>query len=142
MSTALYISESVTPTKRGIISDISKTFDVLGWIAPSLILMKILYQKLWGERLDWDEDVPDVHLNEHALWKKQLHMLNSIKLPRCYYRVEATPLTIQLHGFSDASERAYSAVVYVRSTYDTQPPLVTLVSAKTKVAPPQDTEHP
>ena len=40
-----------------------------------------------------------------------------------------------MHGFSNALEKAYSAVVYVRSTYEHYQPLVTLVSAKTKVAP-------
>ena len=135
MSTALNLTQTVTPTKRGLISDIARTFDVLGWIAPSVVLMKILYQKLWLEKVDWDEAVPPDLQAEHALWKQQLHTLNSRQVPRCYYRTDATPITIELHGFSDASERAYSAVVYARSTYVEHPPLVTLVSAKTKVAP-------
>ena len=135
MSTSLNLSAEVTPTKRGIISDIARTFDVLGWIAPSVILMKILYQKLWVEKLDWDEVVPMSFQVEHAQWKNQLHTLYSKQLPRCYYRVDSIPSSIQLHGFSDASETAYSAVVYTRSTYSDHQPLVTLVSAKTKVAP-------
>ena len=61
--------------------------------------------------------------------------MNSRQLPRCYYRVDATPTSVHLHGFSDASEKAYSAVVYARSTYNNHQPLVALVSAKTKVAP-------
>ena len=44
MSTSLNLTDKVTPTKRGLISDIARTFDVLGWIAPSVVLMKILYQ--------------------------------------------------------------------------------------------------
>ena len=76
------------------------------------------------------------------MWKQQLHTLNSRQVPRCYYRTDATPITIELHGFSDASERAYSAVVYARSTYVEHPPLVTLVSAKTKVAPPKTLSIP
>ena len=131
MSIALNVSGTVIPTKRGIISDISKTFDILGWMAPSIIKMKVLYQKLWMEKLGWDDPVP----SDHAEWKKQLPLLNHVKLNRCYYRVEETPLTIQLHGFSDASELAYSAVVYIRSTYSSSLPLVKLVAAKTKVAP-------
>ena len=135
MSTALNLTQTVTPTKCGLISDIAGTFDVLGWIALSVVLMKILYQKLWLEKVDWDEAVPPDLQAEHALWKQQLHTLNSRQVPRCYYRTDATPITIELHGFSDASERAYSVVVYARSTYVEHPPLVTLVSAKTKVAP-------
>ena len=39
-STSLNLSTSSVPTKRGIIADIARTFDVLEWISPSVILMK------------------------------------------------------------------------------------------------------
>ena len=42
---------------------------------------------------------------------------------------------MQLHGFSDASEAAYSAVVYIRATYAKSPTSCRLVMSKTKVAP-------
>ena len=45
------------------------------------------------------------------------------------------PLKIQLHGFSDASKRAYGAVVYIRSVYEDGHIDVRLISSKTKVAP-------
>ena len=35
-------------TRREIISDIAKTFDVLGWLAPSTTIMKVLFQTLMG----------------------------------------------------------------------------------------------
>lgn len=44
-------------TKRNILSDIQKLFDPLGWIAPSTVMAKILIQKLWLERLQWDDEV-------------------------------------------------------------------------------------
>ena len=34
-------------TKRMLVSDIAKTFDVLGWFSPTIIKMKILLQRLW-----------------------------------------------------------------------------------------------
>ena len=34
-------------TKRVLISDVSKVFNVFGWFSPSTIKMKILFQKLW-----------------------------------------------------------------------------------------------
>jgi hypothetical protein len=40
-----------------------------------------------------------------------------------------------LHGFSDASEEAYGAVVYMRSTYPSGQVHTALIMAKTKVAP-------
>ena len=42
---------------------------------------------------------------------------------------------MQLHGFSDASEKAYAAVVYMRSCYDNGTVDVKLVTSKSRVAP-------
>ena len=135
MSISLNVSGTVIPTKRGIVSDSSKTFDILGWMAPSTVCMKILYQKLWIAKIGWDDPAPTHLVHEHATWKSQLSVLSNVEFDRCYFRINEIPLTTQLHGFSDASELAFSAVVYIRSTYSSNPPLVKLVAAKTKVAP-------
>ena len=45
-------------TKRTLISDIAKIFDVLGWFFPSIIKMKILLQQLWELKVDWDDSAP------------------------------------------------------------------------------------
>ena len=37
-------------TKRFLVSDISKVYDVLGWFSPSIIKVKILLQKVWERR--------------------------------------------------------------------------------------------
>ncbi len=41
-----------------LISDVSKTFDILGWFSPTIIKVKILFQRLWELKIDWDEPVP------------------------------------------------------------------------------------
>ena len=46
-------------TKRFLISDVAKTFDVLGWFSPCTIKMKILFQQLWEMKVSWDDEVPD-----------------------------------------------------------------------------------
>ena len=58
MAPALQPSADYRITKRGVVSDVSKTFDILGWIAPSVLVMKLLYQKLWQLTTGWDDDVP------------------------------------------------------------------------------------
>ena len=134
MATCVTLPPEYTSTKRGIISDVARTFDILGWLAPTILMMKVLYQQLWEEKLGWDEAVPEPYITKHREWRAQLPVLASIQLPRCYFANEAT-LTVELHGFSDASEAAYAAVVYIRATYSTHPPTSRLVMAKTKVAP-------
>ena len=54
-----------TLTKRGLVSDVAKTFDALGWFSPSTIIAKILMQRLWELKVDWDDSVPE---NIHASW--------------------------------------------------------------------------
>ena len=134
MATHIDLPPEFLSTKRGIISDVAKTFDVLGWLAPNILTMKVLYQQLWEEQLGWDDQVPEHYQLKHSTWRSQLPILSRIKLPRCYYESEPT-LSIELHGFSDASEAAYAAVVYVRATYKNHAPTCRIVMAKTKVAP-------
>lgn len=38
-------------TKRTLVSRIARTFDILGWFAPSTIKMKILLQRVWELKL-------------------------------------------------------------------------------------------
>ena len=45
------------------------------------------------------------------------------------------PATVQIHGFSDASERAYAAVAYLRTVYENGYIDVKLIASKAKVAP-------
>ncbi len=116
-------------------SDIARTFDVLGWMAPALIPMKVLFQKLWELKLGWDEEVPAELSEQHQLWKNQLPLLQDKAFQHCYFRSDSGKRSVELHGFSDAWEIAYSAVVYLRATYMEGPPTVVLVAAKTKVAP-------
>ena len=37
-------------TKRALVSDIARSFDVLGWFPPAIVQVKILPQRLWGMR--------------------------------------------------------------------------------------------
>ncbi len=122
-------------TKRSIISDIARTFDVLGWLAPATVKMKMLFQRLWELKLDWDQEVPPEVQECHHIWRSELSCFINFPVARCYFRKGEEILQTELHGFADASENAYAAVVYLRTTYAAAPPTMALVTAKTKVAP-------
>ena len=122
-------------TKRALVSDVAKTYDVLGWFAPVIIKAKILLQRVWESKVDWDDPVPDPIVEEWSLWRSQLSSLSKVHIPRCYFPKDVELVSTQLHGFSDASASAYSAAVYLRFTDQSGGVHVTLVASKTKVAP-------
>ena len=134
MFTNIGLPSKYAQTKRGVISDIARTFDVLGWITPAILPMKIMFRELWKEGKSWDEPISDLQATQHLLWRSDLSALKEVHLPRCYFRKEK-PSNSQLHGFADSSKEAYAAVVYLRATYPTLPPSIQLVVAKSKVAP-------
>ncbi|XP_064292696.1 uncharacterized protein LOC135309931 [Plodia interpunctella] len=121
-------------TKRKVISDISRLFDPLGWLAPSIILAKVLIQKLWLAGIDWDQAVPKDLLSEWITYRNNLNSLSDIKIPRWIATISSND-NVELHGFSDASKIAYAAVVYTRVTNSAGEINVHLVASKTKVAP-------
>ena len=59
MATHVELQSSYSSTKRGVVSDIARTFDVLGWLSPVILNMKLLYRELWVRKLDWDTEVPE-----------------------------------------------------------------------------------
>ena len=134
MCPSLCVSKTYTPTKRGIISDVAKTYDILGWISPAILTMKLLYQELWKQGHEWDQTVTPTIQALHASWRKDLPALAQKRIPRPYSPPGISIHSQQLHGFADASKIAYGAVVYLRTTFATHPPVVSLVTAKTKVA--------
>ena len=71
-------------------------------------------------------------------WKSliaEFGCVNQIRVPRCYFRGSLKPVSIELHGLSDASAQAYGAVVYLRAVYEDESISSTIVASKTRVAP-------
>ncbi|XP_071651699.1 uncharacterized protein [Temnothorax longispinosus] len=119
--------------QRIVLSTVSQIFDPLGLVGPAIIKAKILLQKLWQLNLEWDESMP---INLHTEWTAYVQepsSINDISIPRVI--VCKDPVRIELHGFSDASESAYGACIYLRSVDATGNVTIRLVCAKSKVAP-------
>ncbi|XP_071639832.1 uncharacterized protein [Temnothorax longispinosus] len=129
----LNLEEPNVISKRTILSTISKIFDPLGFLSPVTISGRILVQELWSSGLDWDDELPPVLL---AKWKQfmcQLQEASSFTFPRWIGLNQID--SFEIHGFCDASQHAIAAVVYLRSCSKESVVTVTLVAAKTKVAP-------
>ena len=106
-----------------------KNFDLIGFPTPFTIEMRTLFQELCLERIDWDGELQGSLLKFETLLD-ELKFLSSVWIPRCYFK--SSLVKVALHGFSDASRRAYAAVVYTCSLYSLY---VRLVSSKSRVAP-------
>ena len=95
----------------------------------------MLLQRLWGEHLGWDELVPPAINDTWDKWSREVGEFQRCSIPRSYIPKDANIVTLQLHDFLDASEMAYAGVVYIRGIDSEGVTHVSLVIAKTKVAP-------
>ena len=93
---------------------------------------KILLQALWLEGIGWDDCVLSAILEEWSKWRQELPLLSTHYIAQCYYP-KAVIVTNQLYGFSDASERAYSGVVYLRMEDSNGMIYTSLVTSKTRI---------
>ncbi|XP_043597816.1 uncharacterized protein LOC122574366 [Bombus pyrosoma] len=119
-------------TKRIISSEIAKIYDPLGLLAPVIVRAKMLLQRIWSSKLDWDESLP---LDLHTEWTRyyaQLPLLNNIRFQRKAIIESATE--IEMHGFCDASKKAYGACVYLRTLNSNGHTWTQLLAAKSKVS--------
>ncbi|XP_041355344.1 uncharacterized protein LOC121372971 [Gigantopelta aegis] len=108
----------------------------MGFLGPFTIRAKILMQEMWIESLDWDDPLAS-NLNEKAQqWFSELGQLVNIEVPQCLrLNQKKNIVSWTVHTFVDASEVAYGAVAYVRSTYSDGQVSCRLVAAKTIVSP-------
>ncbi|RLU17691.1 hypothetical protein DMN91_009927 [Ooceraea biroi] len=133
------LDPSVTPTKRLILSRVAQLFDSLGWLSPITITGKIIIQRLWKAQVDWDEPLSDSLAQSWTELCHDLPCISSYSVPRWLHTLSTS--VVELHGFSDASQNALGAVVYLRTFSEFDDAKVTLLAAKSKVAPIKKRSH-
>lgn len=120
-------------TKRKILSKIGQLYDPNGFISPVIVRAKLLMQKLWQSKLDWDESVGKELRNEWVSIWENIKCLEKIRIPRWISAISLEK--IQLHGFCDASIKAYGAAIYVRLIHEDGTIRTNLLVSKSRVAP-------
>ena len=103
-------------TKRSLLSATAKLYDPMGWLSPIIIVFKILLQQIWLTGVKWDKLVPEPIKQQQQFLQhySELKKLSQITMPRAI--VKNAIQDLQLHVFCDASEKAYAAVIYARTT--------------------------
>ena len=87
-------------TKRKILRLTAKIFDPLGLITPVTTPLKVFLQKLFQQKVGWDEHLQDDLADEWAKLHAQLVKTRETSVPRYYFgNIEARPAEIELYGF-------------------------------------------
>ncbi|XP_062373449.1 uncharacterized protein LOC134061706 [Sardina pilchardus] len=127
-----------TATMRNIYKVLASQYDPLGYIVPYTTRAKVLVQRLWDKKRDWDDPhLPEDLLQSWRSWEAELSSLGNIALPRCYTSVEMDQPTSKrdIHVFCDASEQAYGSVAYMRTENMNGQVEVAFLTARSRVAP-------
>lgn len=119
-------------TKRIMLSEVARLFDPTGFLSPVTIVGKIIIQRLWQQKCEWDEQVPTHLQQQWTQLQSQLARLNELKIER--WLGTTGNVKAEIHIFCDASSTAYAAVAYAKTTIQGKIS-IQLVAAKAKVAP-------
>lgn len=107
------IQTDIKMTKRNALSQIASIYDPNGLIGPFTFRFKMFMKSVYNAKTSWDELLP-IEMIDH--WKElaiDVQYLQNMTFER--YAFVEHPVSIQLHGFSDASNVGYGAAIYVRS---------------------------
>lgn len=127
-------------TKRVLLSDINRIYDPLGLLSPVLIKGKIFLQQLWSLKLGWDSVLPVDLQDRWTRFYSKLKTLENLSILRLV--IQNVRALNTLHGFCDASQEAYGACIYIRSSSSNCPTQIKLLTSKSRVAPMHTTTIP
>ncbi|XP_055615030.1 uncharacterized protein LOC129761337 [Toxorhynchites rutilus septentrionalis] len=125
---------SLPITKRIVLSDIARLFDPLGLVGPMVVQAKLFMQELWREGKTWDDEPNDSAQRKWIEFHDNLEGLGKLSVPR-WVTATSSVVSLELHGFCDASTHAYGACIYVRAVSTNGDIFTNLLTAKSKVAP-------
>ena len=129
---------NIIPTKRSILSLTAKFYDPIGLIQPIIIkLKKLLFQEVCVTHADWDIEISEQLKDKFDFIVKFVKTLTAVKVSRCYFYYIIPRdyiVTYELHGFSDASEKAYGCCLHLKCVTKNNFISTSLVASKSRVA--------
>ena len=129
-------------TKGSLLSIASRLFDPMGLITPLTIRAKMLFQELWQRGLQWENRLHDDIVDQWRSSKSKLSQLSCITVPRYFMGKIESSSSIVIHGFGDASTKAYGAAVYIWCVDEAGHISTHLVMFKSRVVPTKTVSLP
>ena len=78
-------ARSLPVTKRSLLKLSAKIFDPLGLLSPFVIQMKIMFQELCTQKVNWDQELHGETLLKWNSFLTELESLNNVRIPRYYF---------------------------------------------------------
>ncbi|XP_055591231.1 uncharacterized protein LOC129743272 [Uranotaenia lowii] len=133
-------NSSTEINKRIILSDFARLFDPLGLVGPVMVQAKIFLQELWKQNCSWTETLSNPFQQWWLEYRSNLAGLSNLQVPR-WVAFGSDVISVELHGFCDASTKAYGACIYLRCTRSNGIISVNLLISKSRVAPLDDVKR-
>lgn len=137
------MKEIVVPkviSKRHILSEIASITDPDGILGPVVFEFKKFMKTVHMCKLPWDAPVDEREQTKWLELANSIMDINKVTVPRLI--TLSTYVSLQLHGFSDASEEGFGAVFYARSEDSNGLVAVRLITAKSRVSPAEKRSIP
>ncbi|XP_075539920.1 uncharacterized protein LOC142574792 [Dermacentor variabilis] len=122
--------------KRFVLQVSARIFDPFGYIAPTTLCVKVMFQKWWELGIGWDNPLPETLQPEWDCWCRELPCIEGVSIPGLIspgFRNDDTEKLV--HVFCDASPKAYGAVAHIETKSPFGLRNVSLVMAKSRMAP-------
>ena len=120
-------------TKRKMLAAINGVYDILGLASPVIITGKVIFSEVCSQKILWDEPLPNEIVEQWTKWINSLRAQPTVSVPRSV--VDYNKRELSLHGFSDASNSAVCAAVYVTAKYWDGSVSQNLLVSKARIAP-------
>lgn len=127
-------SNLIPQTKRAILSMIAKIYDPLGWLTPIVVIAKLFMQQLWLVQCKWDDVIPAELFKRCQNYYLELPVICNFSISR-WTGHGNDALSTEIYGFADVSTSANGAVVYLRIVKIDGSIQITMLTAKSKIAP-------
>ena len=120
-------------TKRTMLSCLSSVYDPLGILMPVHIIGKTHVKNVWMMKKDWDEKIPEEIEEPWTEWFEEMKRLPEFQIPRALQPDLGPIQDTELHTFGDASEKAFGAVSYLKTKYESGEVMVRQAMAKGRI---------
>ena len=128
-------AKSLPITKHSVLKLAAKILDPLECINAITINLKMLFQQLCIDKIEWDKPLTGQYHEQYTKLLNDLEKVNNVYIHRSLFKQNDMAKKVEIHGFSDASERVHAAVVYRRIEYNDGKVETQFLASKSKVSP-------